>query len=135
MEKIVDMIYRLKSKCVSSDLEIMKKHELSPAEYNGIAAINAGEKVSGLDVAERMDLSPSRASRVIDRMVNNGYLIRKEDPVDRRRCTIYLAKKGISVKKKIDKIKTDCEKSIRNQLTDDELKVFTQSLQKIMDIL
>ncbi len=135
MEQLIDLIYSLKTKCLASEHEIMAEFGLSPAEYNGIAAMTPKEKVCGTEVSEKMHLSPSRASRVVDRMVKNGYLIRKEDSKDRRKCTIYLAKKGVEIKKKIEKIRNRCETNIRKQLSEDEINSFAQSVKKITDLI
>jgi MarR family transcriptional regulator, organic hydroperoxide resistance regulator len=75
MEKdnLLDLIYRLKAGCIASEWRIMEETGLSPAEYNGIAAIAPRESISGNALSQKMGLSPSRASRVIDKMVKNGY--------------------------------------------------------------
>ena len=134
-EPLIDLIYRLKASCVASELDIMEESGLSPAEYNGIAAVEPNEKISGSAVSQKMNLSPSRASRVVDKMVKNGYLLREGDAEDRRRCTISLAEKGLLVKDKIETIKRDCENKVIAGLTDREMKYFTKSLKKINEIL
>lgn len=113
----------------------MEEANLSPAEYNGISALDPEERVCGSTLSRKMNLSASRASRVIDKLVRNGYLIREGDTSDRRRCTISLAVKGILVKKRIEEIKKDCENRVITILTDQEMKYFTRSLRKINDVL
>jgi DNA-binding MarR family transcriptional regulator len=135
MEKLIDMIEKLKSRCIKNELLIMEEAKLSPAEYNGISALDPEERVCGNTLSLKMNLSPSRASRVIDKLVRNGYLIREGDASDRRRCTISLAEKGILVKKRIEEIREDCEKRVITNLTDREMKYFTRSLKKINEVL
>ncbi len=134
-ERVIDLIYRFKARCVFSEQEIMEEFNLTPAEYNGIAAMKPREKVSGSEVAERMNLSPSRGSRVVDRMVKSGYVVRKEDADDRRKCVIYLSRNGIEIKKKIELTKSDCEKTIHERLTKAEIDDFAQSIKKLMDVV
>lgn len=126
---------QLKTRCVKNELQMMDETDLSPAEYNAILALERGEKVCGNDLSQKMSLSPSRASRVIDKLVRNGYLERENDAVDRRRCTISLADKGIKVKRKIEKIKKDCERKVTATLTDLEKEYLTRSLKKINEVL
>jgi DNA-binding MarR family transcriptional regulator len=135
MEKdnLLDLIYRLKAGCIASEWRIMEETGLSPAEYNGIAAIAPRESISGNALSQKMGLSPSRASRVIDKMVKNGYLVRENDANDRRKCFISLAKKGQEIKKKIDRLKTSCEQRIRARLSDQEISTLNSSLGKIID--
>ncbi len=135
MDSLIDLIMQLKSKCIKNELQTMDETDLSPAEYNAISTLERGEKVCGGDLSRKMSLSPSRASRVIDKLVRNGYLDRKNDSLDRRRCTISLAEKGIRVKRKIEKIKKDCESKVTAALTDLEKEYLTRSLKKINEVL
>lgn len=132
-ENLLDLIYRLKTGCIANEWKIMEETGLSPAEVNGIAAINPRENISGSDLSQKMALSPSRASRVLDKMVKNGYLLRENDALDRRKCTISLAKKGLDIKKKIDILKTDCEQRIRERLSEQEIAALAAGLKKIID--
>lgn len=135
MGRVIDLIEQLRCLCIKNELIIREEANLSPAEYNGISALNPGERVCGSDLSRKMNLSPSRASRVIDKLVKNGYLLREGDEMDRRRCTISLAEKGILIKKRIEEIKRECEERVTTSLTDQEMEYFTRSLKKINQIL
>lgn len=132
-EGLLDLIYRLKAGCIANECRIMEETGLSPAEYNGIAAINSRENISCNALSQKMGLSPSRASRVLDKMVKNGYFIRENNALDRRKCTISLAKKGLDIKKKIDKLKSDCEQKIYERLSSQEITVIVDGLKKIIN--
>ncbi|HLP47740.1 MAG TPA: MarR family winged helix-turn-helix transcriptional regulator [Candidatus Kapabacteria bacterium] len=133
-ESLLDLIDRLKAGCIANEWRMMEETGLSPAEYNGIAALKPHENINGSDLSQKMALSPSRASRVLDKMVKNGYLLRENDAHDRRKCTISLAKKGLDIKKKIAKLKTDCEQKIRERLSEPEIEAITAGLKKIIDV-
>jgi len=135
MESLVDLIFRLKAGCVANEAEIMMEARLSPAEYNGIAAMEPNVMVCGNTLSQKMNLSPSRASRVVEKMVQNGYLMRETDAEDRRKCNITLAEKGVKVKKQIEGLKQACEKNIRKHLSAEEVKVVTDTLKKIIAVL
>lgn len=134
-ESLIDLIYGLKARCVVTESEIMAETGLSPAEYNGLAAMEPGEMVCGSAVSQKMNLSPSRASRVIDKMVQHGYIHRETDTVDRRKCNISLAEKGIEVKKKIAILRDSCEDRLRKNLTDKEIRDFSHTLKKIVAVM
>jgi len=135
MEKLIDLIDQLKSRCIENELMIMEQASLTPAEYNGILALDPDEFVCGSTLSQKMNLSPSRASRVIDKLVRNGYLVRENDAQDRRKCTICLAEKGIKVKKRIDKIKKECESRVRDKLSPIEIEQFALSLKKVNEAI
>lgn len=132
-ENLLDLIYRLKAGFVARECRIMEETGLSLAEYNGIAAINLREIISCNALSQKMGLSPSRASRILDKMVKNGYLVRENDTLDRRKCTISLAKKGMDIKKKIDRLNSDCEKKIYDRLSDQEITLIVDGLKKIIN--
>lgn len=134
-ENLLSLIDRLKAGCIASEMRIREETGLSPAEYNGIAAIKPDEIITGSVLSQKMALSPSRASRVIDKMVKNGYLVRQTDADDRRKCTISLAKRGINIKKKIDRLKTNCDQRIREQLSQKEIETLTHSLKQIIEVI
>jgi DNA-binding MarR family transcriptional regulator len=134
-ENLLDLINRLKAGCITNEMRIMKETGLSPAEYNGIAAVSPGETITCSVLSRKMALSPSRASRVIDKMVKNGYLVRQNDAADRRKCTVSLAKRGIHIKKKIDQLKADCDKRIREQLSQKEIETLTHGLEQIIEVI
>lgn len=133
--RLIDLIYRLKASCVTTEMNIMSESGLSPAEYNGIAALDPKDRISGNDVSHKMNLSPSRASRVVDKMVQKGYLVRDIDPADRRRCTICLSQRGIMLKKEIDRLKKQCEKRIRENLSHAEAEALHGTLEKVINFI
>ena len=135
MKSLVDLIYRLKDSCRENELNIMTEAGLSPAEYNGIAAIEPSEMVCGSTISRKMNLSPSRASRVVEKMVKNGYLTRETDTGDRRKCNITLAEKGVKVKEQINKLRAECENHLKKNLSPQEIETFSNTIQKIVNVL
>ena len=131
----MDLIFQLKMKCIQNELKIMKEAQLSQAEYNGIVAINSGDVLCSADLSRNMNLSPSRASRVVDKLVQRGLLIRDGDPADRRRCQIRLSGKGSQIRKKIERARADCEKKFQEHFAQHEIERFTNSLKRTIKIL
>lgn len=137
MEKdsLLDLIFRLKANCIAGEARFMEETGLSPAEYKGIAAMNPDERMNGSAVSRKMELSVSRGSRVIERMVKNGYIIRENCTDDRRKCTVYLAPKGIEIKEKIEAFKNSCTEKIHHRLSPEEIDTFSQSIKKVLDVI
>ncbi len=132
---LVDLIYRLKASCTAGELDLMAEAGLTPAEYNGIAAMETDQTFCGSDISQKMNLSPSRASRVIEQMVQKGYFKRETDTADRRKCNITLAEKGIQLKKQITEARQTCESRIRNRLTQTEIDSLSGTLEKIIEVM
>lgn len=134
-ERVMDLIVILKSKCLENEMKIMRESNLSVSEFNGIDKLTPGEIVSGKLLSEKMDLSPSRASRVVERMVRKGFLIRAYDSRDRRRCNLELSEKGIDIKNRIEAMRAGCEMKFRKMFTRKEFADFAFHIEKTLKIL
>ncbi len=71
---ISELIFDLKGRCSWIEEKIFSETSLSPAEYKGIDVLSPGDRISAAEFADRMSLSRSRCSRVIEKMIKNGYL-------------------------------------------------------------
>lgn len=133
--RIIDLVIALKHSCLVKEDSIREEFSLSPAEYRGILSIQAGEAVKGNELAEKMGLSVSRGSRVIEKLTQKGYLKRTGNADDRRCLTIALADKGQKVKTKIYKMLDQCEREFESKIPKTEIKSFIKSLDKLTSIL
>ncbi len=132
---ITDLIHSLKLKCVMSDDQIRSKTPLSPSEYRAVVSLKPDDQISSASFSERLGLSPSRGSRVIDKMVANGFIMRATLKDDRRAQVISLAPEGINLKKRIDQLMCECEEKIKKQMSDDEYSTVESSLKRLVSIL
>lgn len=134
-ERIIDLIVELKKKCSLKEEDIQQEFDLSQAEYRGVVIVDAGEKISCSEFSQRLELSPSRGSRIIEKMIEKGFFNYDNVPGDRRTHVISLTGKGKLVRKKIEAKKDQCEEAIRvhySKLEADELK---KTLQQLLEAL
>ena len=45
-------------------------------------------------ISERFEITPAAASQMVDKLVQSGFIVREEDPTDRRAKTLKLTAKG-----------------------------------------
>ena len=136
MEKrIIDYIFQLKKKCLIEEHLIGKEVGLLPSEIHCVEAISSGENISGHILSERMGLSPSRGSRVIDGLIDKGLLTRNVDPEDRRYCAISLTTKGKTVRSSVERAKKTCEQKITSRMDSKEIDLLKKGLKSIIEIL
>lgn len=133
-ERIFDIITNLKKKCLNKEESIQKEYLLSPAEYNGLLSIAPDEVYSCNQLSKKMGLSVSRSSRVLERLVKNGYLKGIKNKEDRRVLKVTLTEKGVSTRDKINKRLEECEKDIINKLQKPELYLLENALNKLSDV-
>lgn len=134
-KSVINLIFDLKYSCMAKEEKIIRDLNLSPAEYRGILAIVPGSEAQCNILAKKMGLSVSRGSRVINKLINNGYLKEIKSGVDQRVMKVGLTPKGIRTQRKIHNLLEDCEQVILKNLSAVEIESFSASLSKISDIL
>lgn len=132
---IIDIIFQLKSVCLSKEDSIRNELGLSPAEFRGIMSMVPGSDIPCSLLSRKMGLSVSRGSRVIDKLLKGGYLKLKRDKQDKRVISATLTGKGSSVQIQIHQMLEDCERLVMNKMTVEEIRVFKNSLIKISDCI
>lgn len=132
---IVDLIFELKLTCQAKEESIREGLKLSPSEYRGLLSINPGEIKSCMQMSNMMGLSKSRGSRVIDKLIDNGYLKEAKSEDDKRVYNVMLTAKGQNAIKRINAVMNECEKSILKNVPNDELIYFTKTLKKITKLV
>jgi DNA-binding MarR family transcriptional regulator len=134
-KRIIDFIFELKSGCSEKEFNIREKLKLSPAEFRGILALNPKNILPCSILAKRMGLSVSRGSRVVEKLMKNGYLKEVKSDGDRRVIKVTLAKKGVKTREKISDMLDECEQSINKKISKAEIETLVISLTKINEVL
>jgi DNA-binding MarR family transcriptional regulator len=132
---LLDLIRILRKKCVERESEIKKKLGLSEAEFQGLQCIDENEKITCQIFSERMNLSVSRGTRIIDRLFRKGYFDRTDCSEDRRCKNIRLTLSGLEIKNKIEKLNRECEKKLTRNLTEKRIIALKKELNRLMSQL
>jgi DNA-binding MarR family transcriptional regulator len=129
---LIDILTELKKECAASEEKIRRSLDLSEAEYNGLLCLNKSEKITCQEFSERMNLSVSRGSRVIDMLFEKGYLDRVDCFEDRRCKHIEITKSGIKVRRKIDKQRQACEQKLAADYSEQKLVMLKKELRRLI---
>ena len=135
MKRTIDLINELKNKCNNFDKECMNKHKISNSEYNFFLKITKDSKFNSKEIADKMNLSLSRVSRIIDKLVRNDFLFREHNKQDRRTINIKLSPKGEKIQKEIENYRNDCEKRIIENIPPSILENIKDSFENIIKVL
>jgi len=130
-EKLIDLIIKLKKGYLEDEKQIRTLCKVSLAEYKAILEIKTTEIITCNVLSEKMGLSISRGSRIIDSLVRKGYLLRMENPEDRRSFVLSLSSKGTEIKKQIEQERNNYEYRIRKNLSVREVKLIKEGLELI----
>jgi len=134
-KNVIEVIFNLKSKCCSKEEKIRTDLNISPAEFKGIMSIEPGVIVPCKVLSQKMGLSVSRGSRVIEKLMKSGFMEEVKTSGDRRVMNVTLAKKGINVQRKISKSLQECEHKILKNFSKTELESLVSSLIKVNEVL
>lgn len=129
---IMSMVYEMKKKCAQADQRLMDDLNISQSELLFFSALNNCLGISSPELARNMGLSPSRVSRVVDKLVVNGFLDRNPSATDRRAITLCLTSKGKVIRSKIDKVRSDCEARLLEAIPSDEIERFEEIFSRIV---
>lgn len=135
MEKgmeILGLVYEMKKKCATIDSQLMEHLHLSQSELLFFSALNQCTGISSPELAKNMGLSPSRISRVIEKLVVDGYLDRNIDKTDRRAITLCLTENGKRIRAEIDKSRQECETRLLNVLPESDVEKFREIIGKMI---
>jgi len=132
---IIDLIFELQKKCSLENDKFIEKLGISQAEYNMFICLKNCKHFNSYSVAEKMSLSLSRVSRIIEKMVNKGFLNRTTNKEDRRAIDIKMTKKGESILQSIIVFLQEREDYIENQLNDADISKIKSSFNKLIDLV
>ncbi len=135
MEKgmeILGLVYEMKKKCAAIDYRLMEHLHLSQSELLFFSSLDQCTGLSSPELAKNMGLSPSRISRVIEKLVVDGYLDRNTDKADRRAITLCLTESGKKIKDEIDNNRLECEARLLQVLPDSDVEKFREIVGKMV---
>lgn len=133
-EKLIDLIIELKKGYMEDEKQIRTLCNVSLAEYKAILEIKTTEIITCNILSEKMGLSISRGSRIIDSLVRKGYLLKMENPEDRRSFVLSLSSKGTEIKKQIEQERNNYEYRLRKNLSVREVKIIKEGLELIAKV-
>ena len=114
-ERLANLTFNLLANCQEKEVRLAEVHGLTQAEFRCLRLFGKDENLNNKQIAERMKLSPSRLTRIIDGLVKKEYINREIDPNDRRNMRVTLSKKGKLLVQQLNKAYVD----IHNEILED----------------
>lgn len=93
---------------------------------NGMGSCPAGK------LASKLEVTPSAITVMIDRLVQNGFVERKHDELDRRIVLLEATAKGKEVLKELGKLRAEAIKAYLACVEPEELELFLTIFEKIV---
>ena len=135
MKNTYELILKLKHFCHCNERKISTYCQINLAELKGIKAMGWDEAITCSDFSKRINLSPSRSSRIIDNLVKKKLLLRKTREDDRRSIFLYLTKKGWELKENIAQEEKKFEQLLAAQLNDADIEIIKKGLKLLEKVM
>lgn len=130
---ILELIYELRKKCIQGDDDFFNSLDISQAEYNMFLCLRDCKHFNSYSVAEKMQLSLSRVSRIIDKMVNKEYLTRSTNKTDRRAIDIKMTPLGKEIMNKIIEYRFKRESNLCDKIATKDVEKIKSSLNILIE--
>ncbi|ADU66251.1 MarR family transcriptional regulator [Desulfurispirillum indicum] len=117
-----------------ADLEFLKKYDVGPAQFR-IMRYTHGKRggVNLKDIATLMEVSPSNASRLVDKLVQKGWIDRSISPISKREILLQLTPDGKKMLKRIaPEQRKNIGKLLNAKLSQHDLEQLHELLQKLL---
>ena len=102
-DRLANLTFNLLARCQEKEAWLAEKHGLFPAEFKCLRLLGSDESLNNTQISKRMKLSPSRSTRIIDTLVQKGYMKREIEQDDRRNMRVFLSRRGKILTNKLNK--------------------------------
>jgi DNA-binding MarR family transcriptional regulator len=102
-EHLANLTFSLLAGCQEKEAWLAEQHGLFQAEFKCLRQFGSNESLNNTQISKRMNLSPSRLTRIIDGLVQKGYMQREIDANDRRNMIVTLSRRGKIFTNKLNK--------------------------------
>ncbi|WP_375397268.1 MarR family winged helix-turn-helix transcriptional regulator [uncultured Sphingomonas sp.] len=108
---------------------------ITRAQWSTIAAVAGAEGATQRKIATMLDIGEAAAGRQIDRLCEEGWLERRQDPNDRRAHCIHLTPAATPVLEKLTMLGAQQERLTFAGLSDQELTTLGKMLDRVIENL
>lgn len=134
-ERLANLTFNLLANCQEKEVRLADVHGLTQAEFRCLRLFGADENLNNKQIAERMSLSPSRLTRIIDGLVKKEYIVREIDPNDRRNMRVSLSKKGQLLVQQLNRAYIDIHQDILQDIEREQHKPLITALDHLLSAL
>lgn len=133
-QEIHDLIYQIFRSRQSSDRETCSCYGVTPLQ--SMVLIEVGKQPLGMrQLAKHMQLAVSTMTRVVDKLVDAGFINRQEDKNDRRQVLCSLTEKGQKTAKQLEGCYNEFFDRVAADISPEELKGFLKGLRVMVNRL
>lgn len=108
---------------------------LTPSEIHTIDAIGCGNGILMSELAANLSVTKGAVTQIINRLEKKELVKRTPHPEDSRSTLVSLKEKGLIAYEAHEEVHLDFYKQLRSQLTQKEIEVFENAIEKLNQYL
>lgn len=108
---------------------------LTRAQWTVLAHLHRRDGIQQKTLAKIMEIAPISLTRQLDRLEENSWIERRDDPTDRRAKNIYLTPKAVPMLKKLSKLGQKVQETALRGIQADDREKLLMMLAKIRENL
>ena len=113
---LANITFHLLARYQEHNTRLANERGLTESEFRCLRMFGSDNGLSNKKIAARMNLSESRLTRIIDGLVEKGYMTRESDRNDWRRLNLTLSRKGKSFANKLVKLNDEIHLKILSDI-------------------
>jgi DNA-binding MarR family transcriptional regulator len=117
---LAELTFSLLATCQEKESRLAEQYRLTQAEFRCLRLFGTEECLNNKSIAERMRLSPSRLTRIIDRLVKKEYVVREINNTDRRNMCVSLSAKGVEIVRLLNQSYLNIHKEILEDIDESQ---------------
>ncbi len=130
--KLADLTFKLLANCQEKEARLAEKYGLTQSEFRCLRLFNKDDVLNNKQIAERMNLSPSRLTRIIDGLVTKDYINRQIEPTDRRNMKVDLSKRGKVIVQKLNDSYVNIHQEILEDIDKTQHKPLINAMENLL---
>lgn len=111
----------------------LKEFDITEPQYNVLRTLSDanGKPVTVQDLLDSMMQRSSNITRIVDKLIAKGLVIRQECPTNRRKMDITITSEGKRLLKKLDKKVYSFHQPMEDNLNNKELETLNKLIKKL----
>lgn len=133
--RMSDLVLRLYHLCQERQVEFASRYDLTVAEFRCLRILSRAEELSVGQLAERMNLSSARLTRLVEDLRRKGLVERREPEGDRRLKLISLTAKGRELAGRMNREYDEMHRQILDGVKEPPLPMVIESFERLIEAM
>lgn len=99
-----------------------------------LGALRSGDGYTMSDISSAMAIPPPSLTRIVDKLVDGGFVLRRVDPMDRRRVLVYLSARGKAKVRKLVRQEALVKSTLIEEFGEDTAVNLVRSLARLAEL-